>query len=149
MKRGTWYGEYFRYLGSQTVTNTVEEIFEQEAISDGDPTQQLPPNIRIKVRTARNWLKKLGFHYHTVSKNVYIDDQEREDVVEYHQKNFLPTWASLERRMVVFFEDDLWTKPSSLKEEGKPLVLVTHDKSTFNANDGKRRIWKEKGKSPL
>lgn len=101
------------------------------------------------MRTARNWLKKLDFHYHTVSKNVYIDGHEREDVVEYRQKDFLPTWASLKRRMVVFSEDGSWTKPSSLKEGEKPLVLVTHDENTFNANDGKRRIWKEKGKSPL
>jgi hypothetical protein len=29
------------------------------------------------------------------------------------------------------------------------LVLVTHDESTFNANDGKRRLWIEKDKQPL
>ena len=31
----------------------------------------------------------------------------------------------------------------------KPLVLITHDESTFNANDGKRRLWAESGKQPL
>ena len=30
-----------------------------------------------------------------------------------------------------------------------PLVFITHDESTFNANDGKRKIWKEEGKNPL
>lgn len=137
------------YLGSKTATSTVENILEQEAISADNSTQQLPPGIRIKVRTAQKWLKRLGLHYHTVSKNVYIDGHERQDVVEYRQKHFLPTWASLGRRMVIFAENGSWTMPVDLKEGKKPLVLVTHDESTFNANDGKRRIWKEKRKSPL
>ena len=51
--------------------------------------------------------------------------------------------------MVVFSENGTWTRPPGLIEGEKPLVLVTHDESTFNANDGKRREWKEKGKSPL
>lgn len=51
--------------------------------------------------------------------------------------------------MVVFSEDGSWTRPPGLAEGEKPLVLVTHDESTFNANDGKRRVWKGKGKSPL
>ena len=34
-------------------------------------------------------------------------------------------------------------------EGKKPLILVTNDKSIFSANDGKRKVWKEKGKSPL
>jgi hypothetical protein len=29
------------------------------------------------------------------------------------------------------------------------LVSITQDESTFNANDGKRRIWMEEGKNPL
>ena len=58
-------------------------------------------------------------------------------MVEYRQKDFLPTWASLERLMVLFSEDGSWTKPLGLKKGEKPLVLVTHDESTFNANDEK------------
>jgi len=38
--------------------------------------------------------------------------------------------------------------PTYLQGE-KPLVLVTHDESTFNANDGKRKMWMEDGKQPL
>lgn len=131
------------------VTNTVESILKQEATSGENHIQQLPLGIKIKVRTARSWLKKLGLYYHIVSKNVYIDGHEKEDVVEYCQKDFLPAWASFERRMVKFSEDGSWSKPPSLKEGEKPLVLVTHDESTFNANDGKRRIWIEKEKSSL
>jgi len=45
--------------------------------------------------------------------------------------------------MVVFSEDGTWKLPSDLQPGGKSLVLVTHDESTFNANDGKHRIWIE------
>ena len=95
------------YLGSLTAANIVESILEQDANSERDHIQQLPPGMKIKVRTAQSWLKKLDLHYHTVSKNVYIDGHEREDVVEYCQKDFLPTWANLEKRMVIFSEDGL------------------------------------------
>lgn len=61
-------------------------------------------------------------------------------MVEYRQKDFLPTWSNLERRMVGFAEDGSWTTPLSLEEGEKLLVLVTHDESIFNTNDGKRKI---------
>ena len=51
--------------------------------------------------------------------------------------------------MVVFSKDGLWTRPFVLIERKKPLVLVIHDESIFSANDEKRRVWKEKEKSPL
>jgi hypothetical protein len=31
----------------------------------------------------------------------------------------------------------------------KPLIFVTHDESTFNANDRRRRMWMADGKQPL
>ena len=90
------------YLSSQKVTNTIQEILEKDLTSGENSTKQLPPGLRIRVQTARNWLKRLGLHYHTIPKNVYIDGHERKNVVKYRQHEFLPTWASLERRMVVF-----------------------------------------------
>ena len=33
--------------------------------------------------------------------------------------------------------------PSDLQSGERPFVLVTHDESTFNANDGKRRLWSQ------
>lgn len=51
--------------------------------------------------------------------------------------------------MILFSKDSLWTKLLGLKEKKKQLVLITHNKSTFNANNKKKRIQKEKEKSPL
>ena len=91
----------------------------------------------------------MGFSFGNVKKDVYIDGHEREDVVKYRNEVFLPTWQEYSRRMVIFKEDDSWEKPSGLRPGEKPLVLVTHDESTFNSNDGKRQTWTEDGKQPI
>ena len=83
------------------------------------------------------------------SSQVYVDGHERPDVVEYRQKVFLPRWREFKRRMVVFDEDGHWRAPATLRPGEKLLVLVTHDESTFNANDGKRRLWIAGDKQPL
>ena len=36
-----------------------------------------------------------------------------------------------------------------IPEGERPHVLITHDESTFNANDGKRFLWVEENKQPL
>ncbi|RPA94629.1 hypothetical protein L873DRAFT_1846536 [Choiromyces venosus 120613-1] len=51
--------------------------------------------------------------------------------------------------MVQFKLDGTWTILDTLLEGEKPIVFITHDESTFNVNDDKRRIWKEEGKQPL
>ena len=50
---------------------------------------------------------------------------------------------------MIFSEDSLWTKLLGLEEEEKLLVLITHNKSIFSANNDKRRIYKEKEKLSL
>jgi hypothetical protein len=35
------------------------------------------------------------------------------------------------------------------QEGEEPLVFIIHDESTFNENDGKRKIWKMEGTNPL
>lgn len=95
----------------------------------------------IKVRTARRWLEKLGFIYSSVGKNVYYDGHERKDVIDYRDSIFLPKWRALEPHFVQFAEDGTWTMPSGLTEGDEPLVLCTHDESTFNANDGRGKTW--------
>ncbi|KAA8912344.1 hypothetical protein FN846DRAFT_773401, partial [Sphaerosporella brunnea] len=99
--------------------------------------------------TAPRWLEKLGFKYGQVRKGVYIDGHERADVVSYRNDVFILRWKDIERRLVVFNEDGTWQLPPNLREGETPLVLITHDESTFNANDGKRKVWMENGKQPL
>ena len=112
-----------------------------------------PGGNRIRVRTARCWLNQLGLVYGRYRKGVFIDGHEREDVVLYRNEVFLPRWKLLQRRMVIFQEDAsgtvTWSAPPTLLPGEKPLVLVTHDECTLNANDGKRQGWMKKGEQLL
>lgn len=108
-----------------------------------------PGGNRVRARTARRWLKKIGLVHGRYSKGVYFDGHEREDVVAYRNEVFLPLWKLYERRMVIFNEDGTWEMPATLQEGEKPLVFITHDESTFNANDGKRTGWMKQGQQPL
>jgi len=126
------------YLDSQRAATTVEKIL-----------QFGPGGNRVRARTARKWLNKLGLIHGRYGKGVYIDGHERENVIFYRKEVFLPRWQEIQRRLVVFKEVGSWERPSSLEPGEKPLVFVTHDESTFNANDGKRQGWMRKGHQPL
>ena len=73
----------------------------------------------------------MGFSYHEVKKGIYVDGHEREDVAKYRNDIFLRAWTAASRRFVIFNEDGSWVMPSDLQSGEKPLVLVTHDESTF------------------
>ncbi|RPA99438.1 hypothetical protein L873DRAFT_1789591 [Choiromyces venosus 120613-1] len=75
--------------------------------------------------------------------------REREDVVEYRNYIFLPPWEKYEPQMVVFAEDGSRKILDTLLPGEKPFVFIAHDESTFNTNDGKRKIWMAGGKQPL
>ena len=91
----------------------------------------------------------MGFSYNRVTKRVYIDGHKRADVGQYRDQVFFPQWNEISKRMVIFSKDGSWKHPPNLSKNENPLVLVTQDESTFNLNDGKRRIWIENGKQPL
>ena len=78
----------------------------------------------------------LGLVYGHYRKGVYVDGHEREDVVMYHQQVFLPRWKEYKHRLAIFKEDGTWEPPAGLLPGKKTLIFVTHDESTFNANDG-------------
>jgi hypothetical protein len=53
-------------------------------------------------KTARRWLKKLGFVYSRFTKGIYFDGHERSDVVEYRQK-FLEDMMQLSIIILLLF----------------------------------------------
>ncbi|RPB23933.1 hypothetical protein L211DRAFT_838386, partial [Terfezia boudieri ATCC MYA-4762] len=103
----------------------------------------------ISERTARNWLNKLGFEFKDVRKGVYIDGHEREDVVRYRQEVFLPAMEKLFHSGLREWAEDGSLILKEIPAGEKEKILVTHDESTFNANDGKRRMWIQNDAQPL
>src|SRR6267378_2200934 len=44
--------------------------------------------VSIQAWTAREWLSRMGYRWKSVSKDVYIDGHEREDVVQYRKRSY-------------------------------------------------------------
>ncbi|RPA87789.1 hypothetical protein BJ508DRAFT_357373 [Ascobolus immersus RN42] len=142
------------YLASDTATGIVSGAFNDTTLTEAEFQSQANHRTRrVTARTARRWLKKMGFRHCRMAKGVFYDGHERDDVVKYRKEEFLPKWLDYRARMVQFSEDGSWKLPEgcSLGSDGnyymngqsgvRPVVLVTHDESTFNANDGKRSGW--------
>jgi len=96
---------------------------------------------KIRCRTARLWLERLGFSWRKVQKGIYV--------VCYRQEVFLPAFEEIRPYLVTWDEEGQMIMPQNLLPNQKPLVLVTHDESTFNANDRKRQLWMKDSKQPL
>ena len=110
----------------------------------------------LSSQTAVKWLHEMGYKFRDVRKGVYKDGHERADVVAYRQAQFLPALQALENRMVRWElinengdEDLRIVYPSGLAPGVKPVVLIVHDESTFNANDGRSKIWIKDDNIPL
>jgi len=98
----------------------------------------------------------MGYKFRDVRKGVYKDGHERADVVSYRQAQFLPALQALEHRMVRWElvnsngnEELEIVYPSNLPSGVSPVVLIVHDESTFNANDGGSKIWVKEDHIPL
>ena len=104
---------------------------------------QLKSNL--SERTARQWLVRLGWRNKLLRKGVYMDGHERQDVVEYRNKTFLPMMASYRDRMVKWElregSDELVHADPKLRPGEKRIIALFQDESSFHANEYKRTIW--------
>lgn len=106
--------------------------------------------IKIRSRTARRWLNRLGYQYRYIGKNVFIDGHERPDVVK-DREVFLETMKSLAPYLVEFDKDgNMLPKayPVDCEVRGsqrRPVILITHDECVYSSNDGPRSGWQKEG----
>ena len=72
-----------------------------------------------------------------------MDGHKRPDVVEYHNKSFLPSMKMHQKRMV-------WWEPQESKlvcidpvlgSGEKRIIALFQDESSFHVNEYKRTIW--------
>ena len=101
----------------------------------------------ISEKSARVWLRKLGFVPQSRKKGIYFDGHERPDVLEY-RITFLKKMEEFEQLMPIFEGDDMEQKDSVLPNEKKPHIFVTHDECLFS-NDNHPIIWAPLGEPPL
>ncbi|RPA79191.1 hypothetical protein BJ508DRAFT_363381 [Ascobolus immersus RN42] len=123
--------------------------------SSGDDSRTHSANKRTYARNSvterqiRRWLHKLGYSWKDIRKGVYIDGHEREDVVEYRAKFVEQMQNIFDSGLLVRLDEEtgevIMPKPENIPNGRKPIMLFTHDESTFNANDGIRSAWLLKG----
>ena len=100
-------------------------------------------------------MRYLGFERVKASKGWFTDGHERADVVQ-ERIAFLKMMEDIEPRMCSWIDDDV-LGPMSIEVipecvssgRRRKAVLVTHDESTFYANDGKSHFWMENNKKKL
>ena len=104
----------------------------------------------ISKTTAHRWVKRMGWRYRKAANGMYIDGHERSDVVEYRTW-FLEEYSRLERRMRRFRRDGSIEKEPDLQEGECPIREVTHDESTFYANNRRKQgYWHpDKARAPV
>ena len=106
----------------------------------------LPPFFprEISLRTSIRWLHHLGFKPVSHKKGVYIDGHEREDVIK-HREALLKTLEHLRvsHRPLPRCSDDPPRVRLEADEEKKELVIIFHDESIFNTNEGQTWMWGE------
>jgi hypothetical protein len=82
---------------------------------------------------------------------MYIDGHEREDVVKY-RKAFVARWAEYEKHMVLYDNDGNIVpilNGFAVEQAGRfCLILLTHDESTFFADDRRKNTWHAPGSKP-
>jgi hypothetical protein len=112
--------------------------------------QEGPNNLRLRelaisTHTVCCWLYNLGWIWSRDYKG-YINGYEREDIVEYHYKVFLPTWLTIRNSLHEWIDE---VEIPKTPPPGKRRICITHNESTFNANNDNSYSWKKKGTQPL
>ena len=92
----------------------------------------------------------MDWRYGKAPNGMYIDGHERDDVVEYRTW-FLAEYSRLERRMRRYNRDGIIEKEPVLLEGERLIREVTHDESTFYANDRRKQgYWHpDEAKAPV
>lgn len=88
----------------------------------------------ISRSMAQCWLRRMGLRYGKAPNGMYIDGHEHDDVVEYRTW-FLAEYGRLERQMRRYNRDGIVEKEPELQEGEQAICEVTHNESTFYAND--------------
>ena len=99
----------------------------------------------ISERTAQRYLKSLGYHWSTPKKGQYADGHEREDMVYYREKIFLPEWMKIAQRMESWSKENL--PEFGPRMPGAEVVVRFHDETVFYAHDRRKKGWYHKDES--
>ena len=129
--------------GTHLMTNAIPKGLKQYLELEFFPRVEMKVARGVSLRTARRWLHREGFRFTEHRKALYFDGHERPDVVEYRQNVFVPQMKRYCCRIVEYVVGDVGKERQKVVENcvERRLVLVSHDESTTQANDGKKKSW--------
>ena len=135
--------------GNASIGNTSIDAPGNTSIDAATATTTRETKVKtISTRTAQRWLAKMGWVY-SQNRKGYVDGHEREDVVQYRNETFIPRVMAVKPLLREYIDEVELEKDVLDQPDPRRRVLVTHDESTFNANDGKTHSWKPAGKQWL
>ena len=124
----------------------IQETIESVGIQHAEHPDEFQKKEGIRSRTARRWLKKLGYSWREVKKGFFFDDHERKDVVADRIK-FVEQMKKDEPYLAEFDSSGTILDKSSPEDcevggsQRRPIIIITHDESTFSANDANKQAW--------
>ncbi|CUA69593.1 Protein unc-13 homolog B [Rhizoctonia solani] len=95
----------------------------------------------VSKRTARRWLRRMGYQWRRHKAGLYYDGHEREDVVHYRQQVFLPKWKALEPFMPSWDHDSGLEIPPVLQGTQQEVTIWFHNATTAYAHDRCDVYW--------
>ena len=123
---------YLLSLGNEITAKKLQDFLHQADIKEKYGIER-----DISHKTACRYLQALGYRYQSTPKGQYVDGHEREDVITYRKKVFLPKWKKFMDRMVTW-DKELKEYPPSARQE-KRVIAWFHDESIFYAHDRKKK----------
>ncbi|KAJ7328503.1 hypothetical protein DFH08DRAFT_709605 [Mycena albidolilacea] len=133
---------YLQEIGNQITAEKVVEFLSHPEIMEKHGITRV-----ISMRTARRYLRALGYRYTEPKKGQYTDGHEHEDVIHERDNVYLPKIKSLEARMHHW---DRNGRPEfGPHPKGKRVVVWYHNESIFYAHNRKRKGWYHKDASKL
>ena len=133
------------WLSSQKTGEVTPRRFQHALNSQILPSLNITLKKPLCERTARRWLIKLGWRLTRIRKGVYLDGHERDDVVAYRNKEFLPQMKEFEERMTRYLVDkmtgELVPIEPTLNPGQKKVIALFQDESSFHANEYKSSAW--------
>ena len=129
--------------GTNLMTSTIPKGLKRYLELELLPRIQMKATRGVSLRTACRWLHREGFRFTEHRKALYFDGHERPDVVEYRQNVFIPQMKQHRQRVVEYVVGDVGKEKGKVVENyvERRLVLVSHDESTTQANDGRKKSW--------
>jgi hypothetical protein len=143
-------------MTSQKLANAIVNFWNVQNIGAG--VNENAVRKTLDSSTARRYLKKHGFSWKDLSKGLYKDGHEREDVVDYRENKYLPFMSELKPKMVEFsIEPGAQGQPplvhahvpDTIRPEERPIVPTYQDESTYHSNEGQNKGWVTEDWYPL